>query len=208
VTTLPGNGSKRPLIETTEEWIERGSRATPVLYLDLDDTVRKGKAALGRFVNGASDVEVFPEIPDILREYKRRGWRIVAISNQGGVAMGFLSMEECAAGMLETQRQCRGAFDKILFCTHHPEAADPEYAVCWCRKPRIGLILEACHSLSAIHNEYYPPHLALFIGDLPEDEQCASNANIEFMNAETWRSGGWKDSAKHRSYVTAKGGSA
>lgn len=193
-------------VQVSEEWIERGSQATPVLYLDLDDTVRKGKATLGRFVNNASDVVVFPEVPDILQEYKRLGWRIVAISNQGGVALGILSMEDCAASMLETQRQCKGAFDKILFCTHHPEAADPEYAVCWCRKPRIGLILEAAHSLSARFNEYYPPHLALFVGDRPEDEQCAANAGVRYVDAETWRAGGWREYALATGYSTINAG--
>ena len=36
-------------------------KAVPVLYLDMDGTVRKGKDELGRFVNGPEDVEVFPE---------------------------------------------------------------------------------------------------------------------------------------------------
>lgn len=191
-------------VHVSEEWIERGSQATPVLYLDLDDTVRKGKATLGRFVNKGTDVEVFPEVPAILAEYKRNGWRVVAISNQGGVALGLLTAQECAEAMLETQRQCKGAFDKILFCTHHPDAADPEYAVCWCRKPRIGLILEACHALSAQFNEYYPPHLALFVGDRPEDSECAANAGIKFMDAVEWRNGGWQLSAKASGYVTLK----
>lgn len=189
-------------IKVTQEWIEKGSQATPVLYLDLDDTVRKGKDTLGYFVNEAKDVEVFPEIPAILAEYKRNGWRIVAISNQGGVALGILSVEDCMGAMLETQRQCKGLFDKISFCTHHPDAPDPEYAICWCRKPRIGLILEAVSALAARHNEYYPPHLALFVGDRPEDEQCAANAGIRFMNAKEWREGGWKFSPAPIGYVT------
>jgi hypothetical protein len=41
-----------------------GEKAVPVLYLDLDGTVRKGKDELGRFVNGPDDVELFPEVPD------------------------------------------------------------------------------------------------------------------------------------------------
>jgi D-glycero-D-manno-heptose 1,7-bisphosphate phosphatase len=42
------------------------SKPTPVLYLDLDGTVRKGYDELGRFVNTKEDVEVFPEVPAIL----------------------------------------------------------------------------------------------------------------------------------------------
>lgn len=191
-------------MEITKEWIERGSKATPVLYLDLDDTVRKGKDTTGHFVNEASDVEVFPEVPSILAEYKKRGWRIVAITNQGGVALGHLSDQDCFKALMETQRQCGGVFDKMMSCFHHPEASDPEYAVCWCRKPRIGLIIEAAHALAAKHNEYYPPHLALFVGDRIEDKECAENAGIKFMWAEIWRASGWRDALGTASYVTQK----
>ncbi len=38
--------------------------ATPLLAVDLDGTVRHGKAELGRFVNGPDDVVVFPEAVD------------------------------------------------------------------------------------------------------------------------------------------------
>lgn len=189
-------------LEVSQEWIERASQATPVLYVDLDDTIRMGKATLGRFVNKAGDVKVFPEVPAILAAYKRSGWRIAAISNQGGIALGILSAEDCAACMMETQRQCNGLFDSICFCGHHPDAPDPEHAICWCRKPRIGLILTASNSLAARFNEYYPPHLALFVGDRPEDAECAANAGIKFMDAAEWRAGGWRESAKPHSYVT------
>ena len=39
-------------------------------------------------------------------------------------------------------------------------------------------------------NEYYPPHMALFVGDREEDKQCAENANIPFMDAKEWREKG------------------
>lgn len=175
------------MVRVTKEWLERASRPTPVLYLDLDGTVRHGKDELGRFVNCAADVKVFDGVPEILAQYKAAGWRIVAISNQGGVAMGLVTAEDCAAAMLETFKQCNEAFDKISYCSHHPDSPDPEYAICWCRKPRIGLLIHAANSMAAEFNEYYPPHLALFVGDRPEDEQCAVNAGIEFMNAATWR---------------------
>lgn len=191
-------------VEAAQEWIERQSLATPILFLDLDGTVRHGRDELGRFVNGPNDVIVFSEVPEILRGYKRLGWRIVGISNQGGVALGILSAEECAAAMLETQRQCLGLFDQICFCTHHPDAPDPEYAICWCRKPRIGLILTAANALAAKYNEYYPPHLALMVGDRDEDRQCAENAGIRFVVASEWRNGAWRESATARSYTTLK----
>jgi D-glycero-D-manno-heptose 1,7-bisphosphate phosphatase len=165
-------------------------KRTRVLYLDLDGTVRWGKDELGHFGKTRADVHIFDGVPELLAGYKQLGWRIAAVSNQGGVALGHLTMDDCIEMMSETQRQSGNAFDKIVFCTHHPEANDPEMAVCWCRKPRSGLIFEAAHGLRANHPfEMYPPHLALMVGDRPEDKGCAEGAGITFLNAAEWRSG-------------------
>jgi D-glycero-D-manno-heptose 1,7-bisphosphate phosphatase len=165
-------------------------KRVPVLYLDLDGTVRHGKTESGRFVNCASDVLVFPQVPALLARYKNSGWRIVAVSNQGGVALGLLTQDACISAMAETNRQAGKAFDKMLWCQHHPEAKEPEMAVCWCRKPRPGLIIEAAHALRGMHQfEIYPPHMALMVGDRPEDRAAAEGAGVPFMDAAEWRMG-------------------
>jgi len=163
-------------------------RAVPVLYLDLDGTVRKGKDELGRFVNGPEDVEVFPEAVAKMRAWKQAGGRIAAVSNQGGIALGIVSMERVAAAMAETHRQCGELFDLITWCRHYPGAKDPEMARCWCRKPSAGAVAEAANGLSdRFPGEYYPPHLGLFVGDRPEDEACARSAGLDFEWAAAWR---------------------
>ncbi len=165
------------------------SKPVPVLYLDLDDTVRKGKDALGRFVNSVEDVDVFPEAIAQMKKAKKQGWRIVGITNQGGVAMGYMSMDTLNAIMAETQKQTGNLFDKIMACVHFPEASDPEMSICWCRKPRAGLVIEAAITMGNEHpDEYYPPHMALFVGDREEDAECAEAANVQFLDAVEWRS--------------------
>lgn len=163
-------------------------KRVPVLYLDLDGTVRKGKDELGRFVNKAEDVELFDGMTERLLAYKKSGWRIVGVTNQGGVALGILSFKDMAEAVVRTQELAKGAFDKIMVCQHHPEAKDPEYAVCWCRKPRSGNVVLGAMALREDHpDEMYPPHLALFVGDRPEDEECAKGAGVQFMWAKDWR---------------------
>ena len=163
-------------------------RAVPVLYLDMDGTVRKGKDELGRFVNGPGDVEVFPEAVAKMRLWKRGGGRIAAVSNQGGVALGILTYEKVAAAMAETQRQCDHLFDVISFCVHHPDAKHPEMARCWCRKPSAGAVVDAVHWLKdRFPDEFYPPYMGLFVGDRPEDEECARSAGLDFEWAKDWR---------------------
>jgi D-glycero-D-manno-heptose 1,7-bisphosphate phosphatase len=166
-----------------------GEKLIPVLYLDLDGTVRKGYDELGKFVNGPEDVEVFPEVPNLLMDYKNLGWRIVACSNQGGIALGHMTLAECAKALVETQKQCHGLFDKMSFCMHHPNADIPEMAVCWCRKPRPGMVIEAALELATHTREMYPPHLGIFVGDRAEDMGCAENAGLRFVDAREWRAG-------------------
>jgi len=161
--------------------------ATPVLYLDLDGTVRHSVDELGRFVNGPEDVVIFPEAVVMMRRWKDAGGRIIGVSNQGGIALGHLTFDQCAAAMLRTQELVGGLFDKIAWCQHHPAAEHPEMARCWCRKPKPGLLIEASLDLASRHPEIYPPYMALMVGDRPEDEECARNAGVDFEWAADWR---------------------
>lgn len=164
-------------------------RSVPLLFLDIDGTVRQGKDdALGRFVNGPEDVVVFPEAVERMRAWKAGGGRILGVSNQGGVALGLVRLDMAAAAMLVTNERCAGLFDRLLMCTHHPSAEHPEATRCWCRKPRPGLAIEGALDLSRQHrDEMYPPYMALFVGDRPEDQQCAEALNVDFEWAADWR---------------------
>jgi D-glycero-D-manno-heptose 1,7-bisphosphate phosphatase len=164
---------------------------TRLLVLDLDGTVRKGLDELGRFVNGPADVDVFPEAVEQMRRWKAAGGRIIGVSNQGGIALGHVTLEAVAEAMLETQRQVGSLFDKLAWCQHHPQAKDPEYARCWCRKPAPGLLIETALDLArhTSYREMYPPHLGLFVGDRPEDALCAAAASFDFQWAQDWRAG-------------------
>jgi D-glycero-D-manno-heptose 1,7-bisphosphate phosphatase len=163
-------------------------KPVPVLYLDLDGTVRQGKDdPLGRFVNGPEDVIVFPEAVTMMRRWKAGGGRIVGVSNQGGIALGIVTMKNVARAMAETNRQTHLLFDKIVWCSHHPAAENPEWARCWCRKPSPGLLIEAALDLAAKHSEFYPPFMGLMVGDRDEDRECARLAGLDFQDAAEWR---------------------
>lgn len=158
-------------------------KTTPVIYTDIDGTIRWGKDELGRFVNTKEDVRVFDGVPDLLWAYRNLGWRVVGISNQAGIGLGHMTMEDCFLAMGETQRQCRIAFDKIVFCAHRP------YDDCPCRKPKPGMVFDSQRWLTAQFMEICPLELAIFVGDRPEDEMCAANAGLRFVPAEDWRNG-------------------
>jgi len=163
-------------------------KAVPVLFLDLDGTVRQGKDdPLGRFVNDSGDVVVFPEAVEMMRRWKQAGGRIIGVSNQGGVALGIVSYDKVAAAMRQTYIDSECLFDKIAFCCHHPRAEHPEMARCWCRKPSPGLVIEAALEVAHHYGEIYPPYMGLMVGDRPEDEECARLAGLDFQWAADWR---------------------
>jgi len=165
-----------------------------VLYLDIDGTVRHGKDELGRFVNSARDVKVFDEVPNIIQRYVEAGWRIAGVTNQGGLALGLVSARNVQEALAETNHQCGDLFDVVSVCRHHPMAKDANEAVCWCRKPRAGLVVEAASMMNRVRPmEFYPPHMGLMVGDRPEDKACAEAAALPFMDAKQWRGGGWKE---------------
>lgn len=164
-------------------------RPTPVLYLDIDGTVREGKDdPLGRFVNGPEDVVVFPAAVELMRRWKQGGGRIIGVSNQGGIALGIVDERQVQAAMTETHRQAGELFDKIAYCKHHPDATHPEMARCWCRKPKAGLLIESALDLAERRpGEIYPPYMGLMVGDRPEDQACAEAAGLDFQWAADWR---------------------
>jgi D-glycero-D-manno-heptose 1,7-bisphosphate phosphatase len=162
-------------------------KRVPLLFLDLDGTVRHGKDEPGRFVNGPDDVAVFPEAVEMMHRWKAGGGRIIGVSNQGGVALGHLSTRDCLDAMQRTQVLCDYLFDKIAWCQHHPAASNPEWARCWCRKPAPGLLIESAVRLAERGGEMYPPHMALMVGDRLEDQQAAAAANVDFTWAAEWR---------------------
>jgi D-glycero-D-manno-heptose 1,7-bisphosphate phosphatase len=169
--------------------VRNDQNGTPVLYLDIDGTVREGKDdALGRFVNGPEDVVVFPEAVEMMRRWKAAGGRIIGVSNQGGIALGIVTYATVAAAMIETQKQADNLFDRIAWCSHHPDAKHPEMARCWCRKPKSGLVIEASIGLAAEHDEMYPPYMGLMVGDRAEDRLLAEFAGLDFQDAVQWRS--------------------
>lgn len=165
----------------------RDMKRVPILFLDLDGTVRKGYDEIGKFVNSADDVELFPRMAERLLSWKQRGHRIVGVTNQGGIATGQVTYENVAAAIARTQYLSGDAFDRIYMCQHYPTAHDPEMANCFCRKPKMGMLVMAQTDLSEQYGEIYPPHLMMMVGDRDEDRQCAESAGIKFQLASEWR---------------------
>jgi D-glycero-D-manno-heptose 1,7-bisphosphate phosphatase len=157
----------------------RTMQVKPALCLDLDGTVRYSKN--GKFINKPEDIALFEGVETVLHDYRDRGFLIFGISNQGGVAYGLKTPAQEHAE-LDTMIALfqRNPFDLIKTCWHHPGGkAFPFNYRSLFRKPSIGMLAQCeyeCFNAGLVVDW----DKSLFVGDRPEDEQCAAAAQIPF----------------------------
>lgn len=154
-------------------------KLAPAVCLDLDGTVRYSRN--GEFINKPEDVALFPDVEDVLWRYRHQGFLIFGISNQGGVAFGHKTVID---NIREVEATVDAFFENpfhiIKTCLHHPAGTvEPYCHRSLLRKPEVGMLalceLEAWESGFIVDWDN-----SLFVGDRPEDEQCAKNAGISF----------------------------
>jgi D-glycero-D-manno-heptose 1,7-bisphosphate phosphatase len=175
---------------------------TKILFLDLDGTVRKTKSG-ATFINDPYDQELIPGVEEAIARY--HDYKIIGVTNQGGVKAGFKSLENC----FEEQRQTLKLLPQmnlLLFCTDDGNTmfrfsqqglkmhgiAIPCNAKKYgnFRKPNPGMIVFGMIVFGMKYSySRENPEEVLMVGDRAEDQECAKNANIPFMWAEEWRNG-------------------
>ena len=156
---------------TPRAW--RRIQGQQLLLLDRDGTLNHSTG--DRPPNHPLEVEILPGVGRKLHQLASLGWRLVIISNQGGVAFGY-----------QTHRQAwithQAVLDALLvpieasyLCPHHPMGTETLYAVdCPNRKPAPGALLDAMARFGA------RPEDCLFVGDREIDREAAKAAGIAF----------------------------
>lgn len=130
-----------------------------------------------------------------LARLRRRGYALVLITNQPGVAHGLFEESALAAvwERLAIQLAPYGvAFDGVYYCPHHPQGKRPRYArECDCRKPRAGMLHRAAAELALDLGRSW------VIGDILDDVEAGRRAGCRTVlldvGSETeWRTGPWR----------------
>jgi D-glycero-D-manno-heptose 1,7-bisphosphate phosphatase len=116
----------------------------PAVFLDRDGTLTEEVG----YVNHPDRLHLLPGAAEAVRRINAMGWRAVVVTNQAGVARGYMSEDVVRETMnrLEALLAKEGArLDGVYFCPHHLSSQDAHYALdCACRKPRRGLVDAAC----------------------------------------------------------------
>lgn len=161
-------------------------KVVPALCLDLDGTVRRSKSGK-TFIDNFQDIELMPGIEKTIWRYREMGWLIFAISNQAGVAHGFRLTLEIENEMDATKKLFKeNPFHLMKWCYHDGKGKiEPFNHRSLGRKPDIGMLYE-CEVESWKYGYIVDWDNSLFVGDRPEDEECAKRAGISFKHIESF----------------------
>lgn len=110
-----------------------------IVFLDRDGTINEEVEYLHRL----EDLKLLPGVAGALRRLKDRGFKLVVVTNQAGVARGYYGEEDVISlhQYLNSLLAQDGAeIDRFFYCPHHPTHGIGEYRrECHCRKPETGM---------------------------------------------------------------------
>lgn len=170
------------------EYKEQKYEVKPALCLDLDGTVRYSKS--GKFIEKLEDIALFGGVEKKIWRYRDKGYLIFGVSNQAGVAYEYKTPSDDINELLATVGLFeRGdPFHAIMTCYHHKKGTlEPYNHRSLLRKPDIGMLV-ICEKEAFEMGYIIDWDNSLFVGDRPEDEQCAQNAGIAFQWAKHFHS--------------------
>jgi D-glycero-D-manno-heptose 1,7-bisphosphate phosphatase len=143
------------------------------LFLDRDGTINEEVS----FLSDPELLRLIPGADEAIREANDLGFMVFVISNQSGVARGFLSEADLLKihDTLVEMLNKRGAHvDAIYYCPHHPEIGEGSYrALCDCRKPGTGMLERAAREYGVDLSESF------VIGDRMVDVQTGTAAGTK-----------------------------
>ncbi|MER3433528.1 MAG: HAD family hydrolase [Leptolyngbya sp. ERB_1_1] len=155
----------------------------PAVFLDKDGTlipdvpynVEPSKIQLADFARSA------------LRTLSDRGFKLVVVSNQSGVARGYFS-ESALVGVEQRLQELLYPIelDGFYFCPHHRHGTIAEYRLdCECRKPRAGMLLKAAqeHQIDLARS--------WMIGDILNDVEAGRSAGCRTILIENGNETEW-----------------
>lgn len=114
-------------------------RAPGAAFLDRDGTINV-KAAEGEYVESPEQLVLIPGAAAAIRRLNDAGLKAIVVTNQRGIALGRMGEEDLDAVHARLEEllaaEAGARLDAIFHCPHGLDSCD-------CRKPEVGLFLQA-----------------------------------------------------------------
>lgn len=138
------------------------------VFLDRDGVLNK---ELGDYVCRVEDFKVLEHNFEALLELQKRGYLLIVITNQGGLAKKWYSedtLQKMHCHLRETYTAAGINLTEIYYCNHHPEYNSK----CLCRKPGSIMLEKAVARFNIDASASY------FIGDRERDVLAGEAAGV------------------------------
>jgi len=148
------------------------SEGRHAVFMDRDGVLNEDRG----YVSRPEDFHWLPGAVPALRWLQRAGWRLVIVTNQGGIARGLYGPAEYdnVTGWMQAELAKQGVrFDGIYHCPHLRDAPLAAWRrQCACRKPLPGMLLRAARELDIDLAS------SVMVGDKPGDIAAGRAAGL------------------------------
>jgi D-glycero-D-manno-heptose 1,7-bisphosphate phosphatase len=128
----------------------------PIIALDRDGTLIEE----ADYLTDPRDIRFLPGAIAGLKRLKKAGFQVVVLTNQSGLARGFITMDQLRRvnqRFTHLLKRNKVSLDGYYWCPHAPGDR------CSCRKPKLGMLKQAAKHLKRSWHE------AISVGDRPSD---------------------------------------
>ena len=144
--------------------------AQRAVFFDRDDTLISDSGYMKR----PEQINLLPDAAETLIQLKKMGYLLVVVTNQSGIARGFLTEDELDKIHQEFKRQLaaeNAVIDGLYYCPYHPDGEVQDFSVeSNLRKPNAGMFFQAEKDLDIDLTESW------MIGDSYRDIQAGKAA--------------------------------
>jgi D-glycero-D-manno-heptose 1,7-bisphosphate phosphatase len=137
------------------------------VFLDRDGVINVERG----YTSTLEDFKILPDVFEVLQLFQQKGYLLIVISNQGGIAKGLYSIadvEVLHSFMTKEMKKNNITLTEIYYCQHHPDVTH-----CICRKPDSLFVEKALARFNIDAGKSY------FIGDKERDIQAAEKGGVK-----------------------------
>lgn len=136
------------------------------VFIDRDGTINKEAG----YISSINKLRLLPKAALAIKLLNQANYKVVVISNQSGIARGFLTeidLRKIHQELVLRLKRKGAVLDKIYYCPHHPKDN------CNCRKPKTELLKRATRELNLNLSQSF------IIGDKLSDIKLGKNFGIK-----------------------------
>jgi D,D-heptose 1,7-bisphosphate phosphatase len=143
------------------------------VFLDRDDTIVDDPG----YIRSPEQLRLIPGAAEALKQLRKMGYLLVIVTNQSGVARGFITEEQLENIHQELKRKLAAEntmIDGLYYCPYHPDGEVKDFSVeSNLRKPNAGMFFQAEEDLDIDLTQSW------MIGDSYRDIQAGKAAGCQ-----------------------------